>query len=332
MMFIYGITIFVCFVWFLKMIRQRRIILKKSPFDIPLILFVSSQVLSTIFSIDRHTSIYGYYGRFNGGLLSIVSFTILYFAFNSNFLSGNDGIGEIKKILKTSLIGSFLVVLWGLPGKLGYDLSCFVFMGQLNNACWTDQFHPSERMFSTLGQPNWLGAYLVVNFFIGLYFFMRTIFIPKFEAKKLEKKEYSKKTKNDTTLTEIILFCYLLLNFSSILFTRSRSALASVFVGLFVFIVCVIFYFAKNISLYKKQFKHIALFLFIIAISVFIFKTGVQKIDRYLDFSPVLKYQKQNDKPKAISNPQPSCYKVQISESLDIRKIVWKGAIDLANK
>ena len=55
-------------------------------------------------------------------------------------------------------------MLWGLPGRFGYDMSCFLFLGQLNNSCWTDQFHPEVRMFSTLGQPNWLGAFLAVNF------------------------------------------------------------------------------------------------------------------------------------------------------------------------
>ena len=32
--------------------------------------------------------------------------------------------------------------------KYGYDLSCFIFTGQFNNSCWTDQFRPSERIFS----------------------------------------------------------------------------------------------------------------------------------------------------------------------------------------
>ncbi|NCO89131.1 hypothetical protein GW881_04420, partial [Candidatus Roizmanbacteria bacterium] len=43
---------------------------KLSFFDILILIFLLSQILSTIFSIDRHTSIFGYYGRFNGGLVS----------------------------------------------------------------------------------------------------------------------------------------------------------------------------------------------------------------------------------------------------------------------
>jgi len=321
MIFIYIISILVLFAWILKMILLKRIILKKTPFDIPLLLFVGSQILSTVFSIDRHTSIFGYYGRFNGGLLSIVGYSILYFGFTANFLSGEEGLRNIKKILKVSLIGSFLVILWGIPGKLGYDLSCFVFMGQLNNACWTDQFHPSERMFSTLGQPNWLGAYLAIHFFIGLYFLLKDVFVSEHPDNKTEKNTYP-----------FFLYGYLFLNFCSILFTRSRSALVSVLGGLALLFFFMAFYFRNTFSRFHGRFKQIALFLLLICVPLIIFKTGFQGIDRYLDFSFLKANSKQTVKKEQTSLPQQIGYKIQISESFDIRKIVWKGAIDLANK
>lgn len=331
MIFIYIITILVLFIWILKMILFKRIILKKTPFDIPLLLFIASQIFSTLFSIDRHTSLYGYYGRFNGGLLSIISYSILYFAFTANFLSGKDALMFIKKFFKVSLLGSFLVILWGIPGKLGYDLSCFIFMGQFNNACWTDQFHPSERMFSTLGQPNWLGAYLAINFFIALYFLMKSLFISEFEEKITEKKGYAKKIKKDNAGINILLFGYLLMNFSSILFTRSRSALISVLSGLFLLVLFILFYFRRKIAYFSKELKWIVVLIIFIGASLIIFKTGIQKIDRYLDFSSLLRKQQQ-ETAKKVTPPQETGYKITISESFDIRKIVWKGAIDLANK
>ncbi len=308
MIFIYSISTLVLFVWVLKMIRNREIILKKTPFDILLLLFIGSQIVSTLFSIDRHTSIYGYYGRFNGGLLSIIAYAILYFAFTSNPLS-------IKKLLKVSVISSFFVILWGIPGKLGYDLSCFVFMGKLNNACWTDQFHPSERMFSTLGQPNWLGAYLAINFFIGIYFLLRAIFVEK-----------------DTTVTKILLQWYLFLNFSAILFTRSRSALISVLGGLGMISLFVVFYFKDKRKEFIKEWKPILVFICLMVFSIIAFRTGFQKIDQFLDGSFFTAHQKQVAKTITASPPVQSGYKIEISESFDIRKIVWKGAIDLANK
>ncbi|TAN35170.1 hypothetical protein EPN27_04380, partial [Patescibacteria group bacterium] len=84
MLFIYLMTVVVLVAWTVRMIWHRKIILKRSLFDVFFILFLFSQLLSTIFSIDRHTSFFGYYGRFNGGLLSIISYMILYYAFVSN--------------------------------------------------------------------------------------------------------------------------------------------------------------------------------------------------------------------------------------------------------
>ncbi len=312
MLFIYSIAILVLFFWTLKMILHKKIILKKTPFDIPILLFLGSQVASTIFSIDKHTSLYGYYGRFNGGLLSIISYVILYFAFTSNFFNG-EPIKVVKKLLKVSLLSSFLVILWGLPGKFGFDLSCFVFIGQLNNACWTDQFHPELRIFSTLGQPNWLGAYLAIHFFIGLYFLLQQLFIPP---------SYTEGKKNGT----IILYGYLFLNFSSILFTRSRSALISVIGGFMLLLLFLMFYFKDNLKNMKTQVIQLSLILTCVIVPILLFKTGFQTVDYILNLSFMHKQK------MPIQPSQSSGQKVLISESLDIRKVVWKGAIDLANR
>jgi O-antigen ligase len=318
MLFIYGISILVLFFWVLKMILLKKIILKKTPFDIPFLIFIGSQVTSTLFSIDKHTSLFGYYGRFNGGLLSILSYAILYFGFTANFLGSESG-KIIQKLFKTSLVSSFLVILWGLPGRLGFDLSCFIFTGRLNNACWTDQFHPELRMFSTLGQPNWLGAYLAINFFLAFYFLLRIMFVPEFDYSKKEKKGYVERHKKSMLVPLLLLYGYLFLNFSSILFTRSRSAFISVIGGL---LLCC------GYVIIQRRIKQILPLLFIAFISILIFKTGFQSLDRYLTFS----FSTKKPVMSVSQPPQAPTYKVQISESFDIRKVVWKGAIDLANK
>ena len=216
MLLIYVGAAFVFFFWILKMVLSKKIYFKRTILDIPLGLFLFSQIASTIFSIDVHTSLFGYYGRFNGGLISIIAYLILYYGFVSNI---NKSFAD--KLLKFSLLASFAVILWGIPGHFGHDLSCLLFLGQFNNSCWTDQFRPAERMFSTLGQPNWLGAYLAIHFFIGLYFLYKQ-FIEKKETKFISKQT-------------VLWVSYLFFNFSAVLFTRSRSALASVVVSLAIF-------------------------------------------------------------------------------------------------
>src|SRR5579862_2511370 len=65
----FGLTIVIATAWLTKMIIQRRIAIQRTPLDIPLLLFFISQIISSIFSLDQQVSWWGYYSRFNGGLL-----------------------------------------------------------------------------------------------------------------------------------------------------------------------------------------------------------------------------------------------------------------------
>ena len=124
-----------------------------------LMLWLVTQTVATAFSIDWYTSVFGYYGRFNGGLLSTVSYVVL-------ILVGLQVIDErAKKLLwHISLTTAALVFVWGLPGRIGsFDMSCLLFRGEWSISCWTNEFRPQERMFSTLGQPNWLGLYFAIH-------------------------------------------------------------------------------------------------------------------------------------------------------------------------
>ncbi|OGK39643.1 hypothetical protein A3A74_07710 [Candidatus Roizmanbacteria bacterium RIFCSPLOWO2_01_FULL_35_13] len=306
LIFIYLITLGVVFIWLLKMILNRKIIIKKTPFDIPILLFFASQIFSTFFSIDAHTSIFGYYGRFNGGLLSIISYIILYYGFVSNLKT------PLIKLLKISLFSSLIVIIWGLSGKLGIDFSCLLFVGQIGNNCWTDQFRPAERMFSTLGQPNWLGAYLVINFFIGVFFLLNNVLVNK-----------------KTNLNYFVVGFYLLLNFSAILFTRSRSALFAVLFGIGLLLVYGLF--KLKVLITKRERNLIGFILLLFFLAVLIFKTGIEKIDRFISFSAYYKATNSNASVES-GKPKQSESDSGITTSADIRKIVWKGAIDLGLK
>ena len=306
-MLIYLSAVLVAFFWALKSIREKKIILRRTPLDLPIGIFFLSQVISTIISIDRQTSLLGYYGRFNGGLLSLIAYLLLFYGFVTFF-----NWEHVRKLLGISLFSSLVVILWGLPGKLGFDLSCYVFTGQLSNNCWTDQFRPQERMFSTLGQPNWLGAYLVINFFIALYFLI----------------EEQLKKSIENSRKKLLLMIYLFLNTSAILFTRSRSSLIALFSCFFVF--CVGTLLIKKIKVKKNLYaKKILLPLIgIFAITVILFKTGISTMDRFLTVPSGKPISKQSQ----VANISQPALSSEVTESLDIRKIVWKGAIDLGLK
>lgn len=310
MIFIYIIATTILFLWLFKMIIHNKFIWKKTPFDIPIGLFLFSQLISTIFSIDRHTSIFGYYGRFNGGLLSIIVYIFLYYGYNS-LIQDHDK-KFLNKLLIASIITSFVVMLWGLPGKLGKDLSCLLFVGKWNNSCWTNQFRPAERVFSTIGQPNWLGAYLVVNFFVAYYFYIT-----------------SDKNKIWGWIpVSFIAFFYLLFNFAFILFTRSRSALVALGSVYAVYQLMVMYITRLNRNYVKKT----ALFLAALLSLAIIFKTGIPQVDSLLSFSFFLK--KEAKAPIRASQPLVEIAQTQggITDSFDIRKIVWDGAILLGKQ
>ncbi|MEK7119783.1 MAG: hypothetical protein AAB889_04660, partial [Patescibacteria group bacterium] len=81
MMLTYGLTVVIVAAWLVKMMSQKEIRIARTPLDIPLALFLISQLLSSLFSMDPHVSWFGYYSRFNGGMWSIISYVLLYYAF-----------------------------------------------------------------------------------------------------------------------------------------------------------------------------------------------------------------------------------------------------------
>src|SRR3989344_3952975 len=84
MMAIYALTAIIATSWLIKMIHEKEIKIARTPLDIPIALFVGSQLVSALFSIDPHVSWFGYYSRFNGGVWSVISYVLLYYSFVCN--------------------------------------------------------------------------------------------------------------------------------------------------------------------------------------------------------------------------------------------------------
>src|SRR3989337_2541715 len=149
MVLVYLLTIIVTTAWLIKMIQEKSLILRRTPLDIPLLAFLLANILSTIFSIDPHTSIWGYYSRSNGGLLSLVSYLALYYALVSNFEAK-----QAVNFLKAAVFGGVAVALWAIPEHFGVSPSCVILTNQFGASCWVQDVQ--ARVFATLGQPNWL--------------------------------------------------------------------------------------------------------------------------------------------------------------------------------
>lgn len=197
MYFVYLITIIIVTLHLINWIRNQTPLFQKSFLDIPLILFLISQIICTFNSIDIHTSIYGYYSRLNGGLLSIISYLLLYWTLipylDDKFKS---------KIINFFLFSGFLVAIFGILEHFGIDKNLWVQDVQ-------------SRVFSTLGQPNWLAAYLVILLPFSLYKFLESkIFIYK-------------------TYFLFLTCCFYL----GLLFTKSKSGIIAGLISLAIFFI-----------------------------------------------------------------------------------------------
>ena len=261
---VYGFTVLIVAVWLGKMISQKKIIFHRTTLDIPILLFLATQALSTIISIDSHTSFFGYYSRFHGGLLSLISYALLYWAFVSN-MDKQKTLTAMYYALSTGVI----VSIYGIFEHFGYSVSCLFITGRFDVACWVQDVQ--HRIFATLGQPNWLAAYLVAL----------TPLTWAFAAKK----------KSGYWIMASVLF------YTTILFTKSRSGLLGLGVAFAIYWL---------FNLWKNK-KH-----FIILTASYLFLTAI--VGTSFTQAPTA---------------QGPALETGGTESGDIRKIVWKGALDV---
>lgn len=196
MVITYLLTTYILFAWAVKCVLEGKIIFRKTLIDIPLLLFVLSQTISTLLSIDRQTSIFGYYSRFHGGLLSTLAYSVLYWAFVSNMNSKN------TKTFLYSLLGAGIISsCYGVLQHFGIDKNIWVQDVQ-------------QRVFSTFGQPNWMAAWLVAVLPIIWTLLMKD-----------QEKTYLKNT----------LLAISALLYWALLYTKSRSGILAFFVLLFLY-------------------------------------------------------------------------------------------------
>ena len=291
MIFVYSLSILIATVWIFRIILEKRLIFKRTKFDFFILAFLISQLLSTLFSMHPRTSVFGYYTRFNGGLLSTISYVTLFYAFVSNIEKK-----QIKVIIDSLLISSFLISLYAIPEHFGHSPSCLLITQKFDVSCWVQKVQ--ERVFATFGQPNWLAAYLISVIPINLSLLLR-------------KQKAVKKT---------FLILNLIVMTVALLFTKSRSGMLGLGIALAIFSI------AKFLTVKSKERKNLVLkisgFAFLIAFLVLLIGTP---------YTPNLKNLIKNN--TEITDAELSEENVVVNSletggtaSEEIRKVVWQGA------
>lgn len=288
MFFVYFGSVVIFFLTITKFIVVKKILIPKSPAAVAFAVFVIIQVVSTLFSIDKFTSVFGYPTRLNGGILS----QLVYFVLFTTALVNLD-FEKSQKLLIAIAATGLAVALLGIPGHFGQDPSCLILTGELTSSCWQEGFDPQKRIFSTLGQPNWLASFLVLIIPLTLAFGL------KFGSK----------------FAKIFLQAFANLQFLALIFTASRAGLLGIGLSLVTFLAILG---RQNILKYKIYLT--ITFLTFLSLYV-IFGTNLTK--RTLE--PITKNQLPGQSQQAKSS-QPTNLS---GESAKIRLIVWQGSFDI---
>ena len=280
MLFVYLMTILIASFWLIKSFLNKKFEIVKTALDIPILLFLASQIISTIISINPHTSLWGYYSRFHGGLMSTVSYIALYYALVTHFRGETKA---IKNLLTAILSSAAIISLYAVLEHFGIDKNIWVQDVQ-------------NRVFSTLGQPNWLSAFLVALLPLSL-----------FQAVNSEKNNY-----------RFLYACLSLLYFTAIIFTKSQSGIAATVV------VLVLFYIITAIQ--KK--KPLLLLVFIPLLTLVLIFKGAYVLRTLSSLNKINPFY--SDTITIITEENKT--RIGGSDSMAIRRVVWEGALKLGLK
>ncbi|MCL2109973.1 O-antigen ligase family protein [Microgenomates group bacterium] len=294
---VYLLAVALAATWLLDMVVNRRIIFRPTPLDLPILLFLLSQIISTILSLHPPTSLFGYYGRFNGGLLSIISYIIIFYT-AVNYLTKAD----FFRLLRASLVSAALISLWGVLEHFGHSFSCLLVnqervlsgaasIGEVFNVdCWVQDVQ--ARVYASFGQPNWLAVYLITLIPLNLHFIIQDTKQKKYRSLAF------------LWVTAVLMPC-------ALFFTYSRSGVLGLLVSLFFFLIGLIFIHRSP----KKAFSPpVIIFIFTAIVLAFLCRAT------YLsDLASPVGAQEQSE--LIVRN--------EITDSADIRLIVWRGALDV---
>ncbi len=157
MFFIYIFGLFIICFFISDLILNNKFAKFRKPSLVVSIFFLIT-LISTIFSSHIYTSFFGYYTRFNDGLLSYIVFFGLYLV-AINKLNKED----FLELAKVAILPVLPISIYGLAQYFGGP-SIF----------WS--LPAVERVYSTIGQPNWLSQYLGILLVICVYFALNDSF------------------------------------------------------------------------------------------------------------------------------------------------------------
>ena len=105
LIFLVASTVILLGLWIFSWILKGKVVINRTPLDIPLLILLAVVIISTLFSPSKTIALYGNFPRLHGSTVSWVTYILLYFVTASNLQNVN----KIKTFLYT-LYGSAVVV------------------------------------------------------------------------------------------------------------------------------------------------------------------------------------------------------------------------------
>lgn len=150
-------------VWSIKLLITKKHTFIRTSLDWPILTFLFTTTIAALSSIHVFVSIAGFYGRFEG-LTTWYVLGLLFFIV-TNFINTHE---KIKRIIINAVLGGVVMAVYGIIQR--QEIDPYAWGGVIT---W-------QRIIGTIGQPNFLAAYVIMAFFLALILLF-------------EKKDYSSK-------------------------------------------------------------------------------------------------------------------------------------------
>jgi len=228
------ITLIMLTSWIVKTAENGKFTWRKSPLNLPVLIFIFVTFIATVFSTNPYFSFFGQYMYHMEGLWATINYGVLYLLVIANL-----DVFEVRNIILAFITASGATCVYGLLQHFGMEL-----------VNW--QISSKERIWSTMGNPNFLAGFLIMA-------------IPLTIAILLERR---RQNENRLSLNTGLLVALLCLQLICLNFTYSRASWVGLFSGLAILAVL----WRRQLGKMKKIFKLTILVLFLAISFIFLFK------------------------------------------------------------
>jgi len=209
-------------IWAVKIMLKQEHRFIRSPLDYPVLSYALACTIATLTSVHTLTSFMGFYGRYEG-LTTLYMYCLLFFI-TVNFIHSKE---QILRVMYTVIIAGICMAIYGVIQRTGLDP--YAWGGVVT---W-------QRVIGTIGQPNFLAAYVDMAFILGLALLLN--------MKDIRwNKQFKWQTAYDIILRAALVFSLFLI-YVCVLYTQSRGGFLGLFGGVSLFFI----YANRNLTISK---------------------------------------------------------------------------------